>query len=145
MKPNDNSYDDLLRTTTVSDDLDRDLRDLPRQTAHWGWLAAEAHQASLSAKADKDHQYATVYARLKAVKGATGRSEGLTEAALEAKVELDPEYRHYVAKWIEAEGNAKRLQAAVMALQVKNSSLMQLGANERQSQKVNDSVSSARR
>ena len=31
MKPSDNSYEDLLHTTTVSDDLDRDLRDLPRQ------------------------------------------------------------------------------------------------------------------
>lgn len=133
-------YEDILHTATISDDLDGDLRALPKQVAHWGWLAAQAYEQALQAKADRDQKYAETYERVKVAQKAGFGDGKLTEKALEALIETDPEYRRYVSKWIEAEGKAKKLGAAVAALQVKNSSLMQLGANERQANTLASTV-----
>jgi hypothetical protein len=111
----------------ISEDIDNDLVGLPTLLWHYGSLEAEAYQLALTAKADMEQAHARTYKVLKEM----SRKDKATEALLSAEVELDPEYRRYVAKHIEAEGNARKMRALVESLRAKKDALIQLGSNHR--------------
>lgn len=120
---------DIKKDVSINhDQLDSELTELPSLLWHYGELEAVAHTEALRKKADSDQAHASAYKRLKSL----ARKEKATEAQVSAEVELDPEYIRYVSKWIDAEGNARRLKAVVESLRAKRDALVQLGANHRQ-------------
>lgn len=118
---------DVGRDVSVGDDLDGELSKLPRLIWHYGDLEAAAYQLALEAKAHMEQAHATAYKAHKEL----ARKEKVTEAQVSAEVELDPAYRSYVQKWVEAEGNARRLKALMESLRAKKDALIQLSANRR--------------
>lgn len=130
----------IVSALGVGADLDAEFRRMPGLLWHWGNLEATAIEMQLQAKADMEQKHAEVYKRLRADK-----SEKLTESGLEAGIETDPEYSRYRVKYIQAEGNAKRMRAAVLALMSKSRMLEQLGNNSISQQRAGISDSSKRR
>lgn len=124
---------------SISDDLDAELIKLPGLLYYYGTIEAGAYELALAAKADMEHAHATAYKRLKEL----ARKDKVTEAQVSAQVELDPEYRRYVSKWIEAEGKARRMKAMLESLRAKKDALIQLGANHRM--QVNAGIDHVRR
>lgn len=108
-------------------DLDSELIKLPGLLYYYGSLEAAAYELALQAKADMEHAHATAYKRLKEL----SRRDKVTEAQVNAEVELDPEYKRYVSKWVEAEGKARRMKALLESFRAKKDALIQLGANHR--------------
>jgi len=143
MTPND--VGSVLAAVSFSKDLDADLSSLPGQVWHWGNLEAEAQSAYLTAKADQDQKHAECYKRFKET--AQRSEQKATEAMIDAQIELDPEYRRYVTKAIEAEANVRRIKAVVEALRTKRDTAVQLAYNHRAQVVLGDadSVASRRR
>lgn len=112
---------------SIQEDLDSELIKLPGLLYYYGSVEAGAYELALTAKTDMEHAHATAYKRMKEL----SRVDKVTEAQVNAQVELDPEYRRYVAKWIEAEGKARRMKAILESLRAKKDALIQLGANQR--------------
>lgn len=110
-------------------DINADLTALPEQTWHWGNMEAAAQEAFLTARADQDQKHAECYKRMK--EAAQRAEQKTTEAMIDAQVELDPEYRRYVMKAIEAESNVRRIKAVVEALRCKRDTAVQIAYNHR--------------
>lgn len=110
-------------------DLDRAFQELPMKLWKWGRLEGDAQEALLVAKSDLEQKDAEVYKRCRGRKDATGKT--MSEGAIEAEIETDPEHVRYRAAHITAEGNARRLKAALTALLAQRDMLVQLGAAHR--------------
>lgn len=121
-----NSHD-IESAVSVSENLDQELVNLPGLLWHYGDLEAAAYQKALEAKADLEQAHAAAYK----VRKEHARKDRVTEAHIEAEIELDPTYRRYVAAHAVAEGNARRMKALVESLRAKRDALVQLGANHR--------------
>ena len=111
-------------------DLDTEFQSLPSKLWKWGRLEGDAQEQLLTAKADLEQKYAEIYKRYRGRKD-PGTGKALSEGAIEAEIETDPEYVRYRAAHIKAEGDARRLKAALTALIAQRDMLIQLGAAHR--------------
>ena len=119
----------IQSAVTFSKDIDFDMEELPGLLWHWGRLEADAQELHLTVKADLEQKHAEIYKRLKDFANRTG--EKITEAQLNAQIELDIEYRHCVSAVIEADGRARRFKAVVESLRAKRDLIIQLAYNHR--------------
>ena len=117
------------QAVSFGSDLSLDLTLLPGQIWFWGAQEATALELSLTAKADLEQKHAELYTRYRET--AAKAAEKTTEASIDAKIELDPEYRRYTEKLIRAEGHLRQCKAAVEALRKKSDMAVQLSYNHR--------------
>lgn len=119
----------IEQAVSFGPDLTLDLTLLPGQIWFWGAQEATALELSLTAKADLEQKHAELYTRYRDL--AAKAAEKVTEASIDAKIELDPEFRRYSANLIRAEGHLRQCKAAVEALRKKSDMAVQLSYNHR--------------
>lgn len=131
----------------IGPDLDAEFRRMPGLMYRWGELEAVALGVALQAKMFMEQSQAETYRRLRETSlKSSDKVNKLTEAALEAMVELDPEFRSYRAKYIEAEVNSRKMRAAAFGLMAKRDMLIQLGYGQQSQHRAGvDSVPAPRK
>lgn len=121
----------------IGPDLEAEFRRIPGLIYRWGELEADAVGVALQAKMFMEQSEAETYRRLRETSiKSSDKLLKLTEAALEAMVELDPEYRNYRAKYVEAEVKARKMRAASLGLMAKREMLVQLGYGQQSQHKA---------
>lgn len=116
----------IEEAVSINPDLDADLHSIAECIWHWGNLEATAYELVLTAKSHMEQKAAEAYKRFK---GTLVGGKPITEAGVEAEVALDPICQLYTNKWIEAEGNLRRMRAAVSGLMAKRDMLQSLSIN----------------
>lgn len=117
----------IEEAVSINPDLDADLHSIAECIWHWGNLEATAYELMLTAKAALAQKEAEAFKLHKGRKDVDGKAP--TEGAVKAAVALDPDCQLYTMKLIEAEGNLRRMKAAVTALMAKRDMLQSLSIN----------------
>lgn len=110
-------------------DLNREFTELPPQLAYWNAQLANATQASMEAKAQKDREEARVLLLVKETSRLS--KDKLTVAEVEAKVNLNEDVQDTQDIYIEKEAERLRLKGIVDSIHAKRDMLQSLGAKIR--------------
>jgi len=102
---------------------------VPAELAYFNERYAENLRKQLVAKSRCDNARATVYYTIKHEHDEEGKR--ITEAALAAQIELDPEYMNAKAELVEAETNKQQAKGRVETVHAKKDMLISLGAHLR--------------
>jgi len=119
-------------------DIEAEFVRLPSDLAYWSQQYADAYEAWLDAKIDRETLYGQLYEEKLlelesqiSQRPKVGRGKGVSDVMLEAAIKRDQEYIFARKKEIKAESEKVRLHGVLEALGAKKDGLVSIGATRR--------------
>ena len=118
----------ISKAVNVSDNLDKELRELPSHIWHYGSLSAAAAQAASENKAALEHTRAQVWGEVR--RASDGKKPAPTVDDVTAMVEGDMRVVQSRTRYTQSEADRATLAASVNALLAKRDMLVQISATK---------------
>jgi len=116
----------ISKAVSVSDNLDKELRELSSHIWHYGMLSATAAQAASENKAALEHTRAQVWSEVRR----NTENKKVTVDDISAAVESDMRVVQSRTRYTQSEADRATLAAAVNALLAKRDMLVQISATK---------------